>query len=517
MKQLRKRARKFAELVREHYGTTKYPFHKILSKAMKYKQKYQMSDAEFSEFQRMYEQIINGRPLDALPTPTTRIGHVLTQTDFQFEGLNVSDKEMGVLQNILKLYEQSRMSHSQLLFQTLGYSDLELTALGGVFDKNRMNPQTHVHPVLAAMFLPKIKAFEDRMLFSNIGNIIKSKHEKKAFNTVMDYEFYHDLRTDPNDMVCNNEIVYPLTDLYNRYVLQTKLWASVSNLRRGSYYDKENLEFLQHVDSCRNNVYDASDFVYVRDEGTIMQRLLNAFAMRPIVVRTIPLYGVVSGMAASPYDKLASMEKLTRVPMLSLRLPSDVIGSTAPQDLASALTNVHWYNDPEVSTLVPRQQQVILAKGVCVFYINRRHHPLNLRRLIDSTDAQRKQLPYLFTTLPLSLSSFEQMNKTPVQFQKQMTIGTDSFILRSVVCVKNFQVKEEEDLTPTDLIIGTSTLLAGKDGSHFEYAPADVLRIANAGAGDVYNPPVTSIGEDEFTNDATEKGTLFIYQKDEYK
>ena len=42
--QIRKRASKFARLIRERYSDVNYPFHKLLAKALRYKKKYNLSD-----------------------------------------------------------------------------------------------------------------------------------------------------------------------------------------------------------------------------------------------------------------------------------------------------------------------------------------------------------------------------------------------------------------------------------------------------------------------------------------
>ena len=55
-----KKAKKFAQLIREKYSDEQYPFHLLLNKALKYKAKLNLSDAEFAEFQRIYEQELVG-------------------------------------------------------------------------------------------------------------------------------------------------------------------------------------------------------------------------------------------------------------------------------------------------------------------------------------------------------------------------------------------------------------------------------------------------------------------------
>ena len=59
-REVRKRAKKFARMISERYGNSNYPLHILLKKALKYKKKYNLSDPEFEEFRRIYEQQITG-------------------------------------------------------------------------------------------------------------------------------------------------------------------------------------------------------------------------------------------------------------------------------------------------------------------------------------------------------------------------------------------------------------------------------------------------------------------------
>ncbi len=113
--------------------------------------------------------------------------------------------------------------------------------------------------------------------------------------TKPDFELYWDLITDPNESVC--AIDSAIKDLRNRYVLQTKIWESVLNLRQGRYYQDNLQEFLMAVDNCKGNIIDCPDQTYVKDEGSILRRILAAFAIRPTIVRTTRLYGLLGGEA----------------------------------------------------------------------------------------------------------------------------------------------------------------------------------------------------------------------------
>ena len=50
-----KKAKKFAKLIREKYGLQQLPFHNLLENSKLFKTKYGLSEEEFAEFQRIYE------------------------------------------------------------------------------------------------------------------------------------------------------------------------------------------------------------------------------------------------------------------------------------------------------------------------------------------------------------------------------------------------------------------------------------------------------------------------------
>jgi len=66
-----KKAKKFAQLIREKYADSNYPFHVLIEKAYKYKVKHRLTDEEFSEFQRIYEnELVGMKSPDVLAYPT---------------------------------------------------------------------------------------------------------------------------------------------------------------------------------------------------------------------------------------------------------------------------------------------------------------------------------------------------------------------------------------------------------------------------------------------------------------
>lgn len=114
--ELTKRAKKFATLIREKYSNSQYPFHILLEKAIKYKNKYELTDDEFVEFQRIYENELVGLKSPEVYTPNTNIMKVLGNVNVNLQGFmgKLSDNDYKILQEILKLHASSKPLHSQV-------------------------------------------------------------------------------------------------------------------------------------------------------------------------------------------------------------------------------------------------------------------------------------------------------------------------------------------------------------------------------------------------------------------
>ena len=201
-----------------------------LKKAKKYAKKYKISDDVFNYF---FHLATTNRINDAIITnlPNTKISKALGygQTGLmQMEKLNIKENELPVLQESLKIYGETKVLHSQIVLQTLAYKDCAAEAISGSLKSpfptatDKHNFFSYIHPILAALFLPKFDIIDEHILLANIGYIISCKHNKQLIMTKPDYNLYWDMITDHNDNVCT--IDSAMADLRNRQILQTKIW-----------------------------------------------------------------------------------------------------------------------------------------------------------------------------------------------------------------------------------------------------------------------------------------------------
>jgi hypothetical protein len=403
-----------------------------------------------------------------------------------------------------------------VVLQSLTYRDCAPEAITGGTEvrANNTNWYSYVHPIIAALFFPKIGLLDEHMLIANMGHIVKCKYEGKPLVTKPDFELYWDLITDPNERVCHHSS--SIRDLSNRFLLQTKLWDAVFCLRQGKFYNDRLNDFMLTIDNCKNNIYDAPDFTYVKDEGTMLRRLLSAFSIRPTIVTTSRLYGLLGQQYGnSGALSAAGITEVTTVPMVNLRLPIHISNTrSVAVSLEDALTQPQWYI--ENKTIVPKSQSIMHSRDVLFFYVGRRFQTVNLTRF---------NAPYNFNSLPMTIAGWEAVNDRVVNFETTMTLLHDTYELRSVVMV-------ERSRAYRNLIIGSTAAIRIPRNIHdnvydettllYDPQGASEMFLATDGASYKRNQAVTVIpaetpfapsNVESFYKRASTRGTIFMYQK----
>lgn len=517
LQRIYKKAKKFKQVLYDRYAGLNLSMGEMLRKAKKYQRKYKFSDAEFDMFTIL--ALTDKTSKYAASVPTTKIAKALGYDAFVASStkLNVKPDEQAIVEEIVNKYGETKPLHAQVLLQSLTYQDCAPEALMGQYDQKKHNVYNHVHPIIAALFFPKVDILEQTMLMANMGYIVQRKATEQPIATYPDFHLYWNMVTDPNDGACT--ISNAIVDIRNRFYLQTQLWDSVLQLRQGRYYYEQGcsvLKFMTALEQCRNIIHDAPDLTYVKDEGTILRRLLSAFSLYPTFVSINRLWGLLVGTQfgypSSPYDA-SGFGNVTRVPMITLRLPLNISGGGQAVSLRDALSQPQWF--VENKTIVPKSLQIIHSTEVLFFYVGRRYQTLNIARL---------GIPCSFSNLPMTITGWESLNTYPVDVPKDMTIMQDLYELRSVVLVEKAQAYGRE------LIVGSSAMVrlkadAGRiDDLCIHYDPQRSGMAINDPQTQTFqrDAPVTvvptspSFGAstvESFDERACKRGTIFMYQK----
>jgi hypothetical protein len=529
-REIRKKGKKFAKMVREKYSNT-IPLHMLLKKAHKFKKKYNLSDAEFSEFKRIYEQTLDGdvRPKEyAYTTPFTNMSRVLGQGVIDAEdGLKFDEKDYDSIQQILRTYSECKSTHSQIILQSMEYKDMAIQAMTGDYDRRRNNPHCHVHPVIAAMFLPKIDIFEETMIYANIAYIVKQKYNKKPIMTSNDYELFYNMVRDPTDVVCSSESA--VKDLLKRSQLQCKLWNSIITLRNGRYYDCEVNELGTAIDTCRRTYEENPDLIYDSDEGSYLTKIFAAFSLRPTVLSQVPIHhsNILGVNIGTPGYSGPSVPKVHTQPFITVRLPpqSNAFNTTqfASLDLQKYVSS-HPHYVMEDGNIIQKSNEVIYTKGVLVYYVPRRSNLMNIGKLVN---------PMEFNRLPRVVRGFDRLNETGIKIPHVITVGDNqSLSLKSSVVLEvSSPDKKVDKIIDAKMIIGNFAILYDETNKPFEYNPrvSAIHFEENAWGSTIKNPDGTTpaeitrnyqtpvqclerVPEDNIDNVLSSRGTIFIYK-----
>jgi hypothetical protein len=495
-----KSAKKFADAVKAKYANQNVPFHQLLMKARAHAKKHRLSEEEFSEFQRIYEQELAGGNSAEVLIPVTNLmkvlGNVNQGSDSYF---NVDSNDMRNLQEILKLHDASKQLHAQVLLQALQYIDKAAPAiprhvLGASYVPQLQSPTDYVHPVVAALFVPQFKTVDEHFLYSNMAGIVKARYNRQPLRTRADYELFYNLVTDPNDVVCDTHS--PVGDLLNRCNLQTQLWNSVLHLRNGQCFNPSLREFMSAVDVCRLNKFDNPDFVYGRHDGTVIKRLFSAFSFRPTVVSTLPIGQLFS---YNPYfQNLRPL--VTSIPMINVRLLQTVnaAGQPSTPSLKHSLSQTQKFI--EGNMFIDRATNVMFSREIIVFFVDRRSFSYTLNTT-----------PVNVLRLPSSVSGFEIVNNKTIGVPGEIELNDKTkFGLASAVLVDT-----KSGLDPNNKnalhVISSSTLICQRGPTspmaYHHYKPAAVTK-----GGKLFEDNIT-----DSTKLLSEQGVIYIYKNAAYE
>jgi hypothetical protein len=454
-----KRIRKLSEKIKERL-VSKYPnlsMKEYIDKIADYKKKYNFDDSEMQAIVNLVlinkSNVLNPEALDENYNEMSKaLGFI--PASYNLSGkLHVKKDELDQFQMILTIASATKELHNQVTLQSLIYNDCDTVALQYKFDKNKIaNIFSFVHPVVAALFLPKFDLLDQHMLMASIANLVAYKANGQELQTQPEYELYWDIATDPAETACISK-QKPFTDLVNRCNVQTKLWEAVLNLRQGKYYTNDLNSFIMAIDNCRASVFDAADLAYVKDEGTVMRKLLAAFSIRPTIVLTMPVYGITP---LTSHISAVTTSHVTTLPMITMRIPITIGGVGGPIKLETALNQKQLYIHHRQLTV--KEQKILYSRELLIFYVHRRHQTINTARLTN---------PYSITFLPSTMNHFEKLLDADVILPEhlsgiQLPNAKQTFRLKSVVIVEVNEIKREigcKDEDTIKIITGCSALI----------------------------------------------------------
>ena len=471
------------------------------------------------------------------PTPNTKLGNTLgVRLSENFSAVRVANKDdRAIIQDIVTLADAHRdLTHRNVIIQSLTYTDVMPNAINGQFDRNEHRPEIHIHPVVAALFIPKIPVLEEIMLQSSIANIVKCRVNNEPIQTRPDYELCINLASDRNEFVCDRRNMW--NDLKSRSLIQIALWKTVMSLRSGRYYDEEAVgALMQELQACTFYHYDAPDLVRSSEfPNNVVRRLMATFSYKPVIVQTLPLQvqqqlqPTLNGINHFVNPEMFNGE-VDRLPMVNLRLTTNnpPAPPAARLELKTAVNTVELYWDRAYKTYVPKITRVVDTNGLLIIYVHRLNYAINFRTVG----------PFNFERLPTLSNEQYKISIVPVTVNTVLDnmgpTGDKNYYLRSAVALKTVTLPVSTATPPAlpeEFISGSRAYfqaiqhtVAGTNNNWYRYDPADVLTTPPLAPGaPLIQPPIqraawgstVSTGGAAATgviNDLETRGIIFVY------
>lgn len=530
-KKMKKYIKKFINKIERYYGELDIP--ELVKKGMKFARKHGFSKVEEKEF---IDQVMKG---DDIYQPYPEMPYSEMSKFLGFSSvpsfMNIKPTDHAILDEISQLFDGSKGIHGAIKQNLAVYKSCSPEAITGRYDRDKHNIAVFIHPVIVALFLPKLKAIEKRMLISNIGRMVvqRSSHLLKKYQAYSssivapeieaDLDLMTDIARDPNSMNYFSDDT-PLSNLLKRFKIQIELYKNVLSLRSGNYYSKNESDMGDDYVSGLSKIlqsyewtyFDSPEYYHIQDEGTVLRKLLSVFSLRPTFTQLSSLM-TSSTMGYSNFG--TSRLTYVNTPIVNVRLPRiSVAGNqTAPFiRLSSALSQTE--NFIENKMIIPKHKVVIHTRDLLFFYVNRRYHEIKF---------QSTQFNLNYMTLPGTISNLTNVNQTELHFDERFQIGSDrqQFFLRSVV-VLNYVPYVESGLAT----IGCSSIVINNKNPHpaqnitrsspvyFYYNPV-TANLMYVGKNQQYttNKPIMTIPEYKtssgpgFYDLARKFGTVFVY------
>jgi hypothetical protein len=522
---VQKYARRFIEKVDQHYGIHDIPT--IVKKAAKFAEKHELTPAERDAViaLAMKGDVYNTfNPVTELKF--TEMAKFMGVESSAGQVLSLQNKDYAPLNEITKMFELTRTLHVDIKNQIALYRDCAPEAITGKYDRTKHNLSTHIHPVVAALFLPKIEAIEKRMLYTNLGRVVIQRalpyidRHISLYDSVLngeleaEWEMTYDIVKDPNSLAYFSDDS-PITNMMKRFKIQIELWKNVLSLRQGRYYatgyEEDGINgFLRVLSQYDWSFFDSPEMFHIQDEGTVLRKLLAVFSLRP----TFAQISSLTNKTVMGYSNFTGLARTTflNIPIINVRLPTLLSSTpTGSIHLNNAMAQSDWYIENKM--LVPKNKSVIYSGELVFFYANRRYQSVNIANL---------SLNFRYTSVPMQTWNVGHtaVNESILNFDERIRIGKDDFYLRSVVMVYKPPVADH-------VSVGSSAVIIKRTGPgiaapvYLHYNPVLANYQFQTPTGYRANDPITGLpaysapgsGAPSFSEQARKFGTIFVYSK----
>ncbi|ATZ80574.1 core protein [Bodo saltans virus] len=524
---IRKLIKKFVDKIEQKYGQLDVP--ELIKKGLKYADKYGFTPAEREAFKNHVLKGDTDRPyLPFQEMEYTDMSKFLGFSSVPGLMLDIKAQDQEILHEIAKLYELNKPLHAAIKTNISLYRDCAPEAVSGHFDDKKDNVNIFIHPLIAALFLPKIEIIEHRMLYSNIGRMVvhraapylrkyapKMGAAGSQLEIESDFKLSWDFARDPNALNHFNE-ESPIANLLKRYKVQIELYKNVLKLREGKYYSKNDFGTDDGVSGLINILnsydwiyFDSPDLYNANDEGMILRKLLAVFSLRPTFTQLSSFLNRGGIMGYTNFG--VSRMSFINTPIINIRLPVNVLGGGPSRSIrlsTAALSQNTFFIENKM--IVPKNMTVIHSDKALFFYANRRYQSVNFTNL---------DLCFKYMSLPGTMTSVTNVNSTELIFDHTMNLGNRFFILRAVTVLNKLSNHPFASLGCSSIIVCQPDASVGRmQTTYLYYNPVAASIKFQHNNVFMRNDPISVMPDQSmdptipgFTETARKTGTIFIY------
>jgi len=451
----------------------------VLKQAVPFAKKVPLTDAEIDAFRRLVEEMIEGK----IPAESSTYRHISSVGSLfgvssveQVESMkdNLSSGDFAKIQDIVRLESANKALYQQVVLQSVQYQDCDLIAVSGKFDPERHNPFSHVHPLVAALYIPKFDCLERTTIHAHLAGIVKARYNREPIINQVDKELFENIIYTNRREVCS---MNPAEDLHKRVQLQHALWASVRELRSGRYY-AVNSDFVTALDQCHLTYVSPINTV-VNDEGAALRRIFGSFGLNTIqfTLKANAQYVAANvNMGTSLFVPSTREEDRTSLDsMITLDMSDWRSKDGAAYDLNQILKQKNYYLD-ENDRYVQVDTEVTAVYKLLSIYVPRRKTSVVQRQNVGSNSIASTFIN--FTQLPLTISGLSELNRYPVTAPAAIRVGSSQVLRkRSALVVEVIPYQSPSDQNNVvELVTSTSALIYKKDEAGiYYYNPTGVV------------------------------------------
>lgn len=282
------------------------PPNKIMKKAKKYAKHLKFTQAEFELFRQMfminYISPLSNQDIKLETGDNTgalaRVFDIKPKEKEQGK-LIFDSSESSIVESIVKAAKSNDNLYYYTFVDSINYKDCDTEKYSMVPIKKNIKYTDCVHPVVAAMFIPKIPYFETRFIYQNIARLVQMCYEHQKIDGLYK-NLQNSLALDKSQYSDQTgHIITPIKDLQLRANIQIALWRVVLMLRNNHILDCDCSKLYNALSVYAPDMFvDNSELLNQNSVG-IIRRLYNALSVSTLTISKSKKY--------TPLDYLANI------------------------------------------------------------------------------------------------------------------------------------------------------------------------------------------------------------------